>query len=113
MRSIAQVLIVGTVCLCSTQALAQGTPGQTRTPDASAQQLRRDLETMKEQMRQMQEKIQQQEEAIEKLSTPEAPPVPTPCTCPCATYHSRPRTTQAGGQGGSLARHSAATLGGA
>jgi hypothetical protein len=58
MRSIAQVLIVGTVCLFSTQALAQGTPGQTRTPDASAQQLRRDLEIMKEQMRQMQEKVQ-------------------------------------------------------
>ena len=75
MRSIAQVLIVGTVCLFSTPAFAQGTPGQTRTPDAAAQQLRRDLESMKEQMRQMQEKIQQQEEAIEKLSTPAAPPV--------------------------------------
>jgi hypothetical protein len=82
MRSIAQVLIVGTVCLFSTQALAQGTPGQTRTPDASAQQLRRDLEIMKEQMRQMQDKIQQQEEAIEKLSAPAAPPVPTPTPVP-------------------------------
>jgi hypothetical protein len=58
MRSITQALIVGTVCLFSTQALAQGTPAQTRTPDASAQQLRRDLEIMKEQMRQMQEKVQ-------------------------------------------------------
>jgi hypothetical protein len=84
MRSIAQVLIVGTVCLFSTQALAQGTPGQTRTPDASAQQLRRDLEIMKEQMRQMQEKIQQQEEAIEKLSPPATPPVATPVPAPPA-----------------------------
>ena len=82
MRSIAQVLIVGTVCLFSTQALAQGTPGQTRPPDASVQQLRRDLEIMKEQMRQMQEKIQQQEEAIEKLSTPPAPPVAPPIAAP-------------------------------
>ena len=45
MRSITQVLIVGTVCLCSTHAFAQGTPSPTRTPDAPAQQLRRDLET--------------------------------------------------------------------
>jgi hypothetical protein len=82
MRSIAQVLMVGTVCLFSTQALAQGTPGQTRPPDASAQQLRRDLEIMKEQMRQMQDKIQQQEEAIEKLSAPATPPVPTPTPVP-------------------------------
>src|SRR2546425_2201487 len=58
MRSFAQVLIGGMVCLFSTFAFAQGTPGPTRTPDAAAQQLRRDLETMKEQMRQMQEKIQ-------------------------------------------------------
>ena len=33
MRSIIQGLIVGTVCLFSAQAFAQGTPGQTRTPD--------------------------------------------------------------------------------
>src|SRR5262252_5918422 len=82
MRSMAQVLIVGTICLCSTPALAQETSGQTRPPDASAQQLRRDLEIMKEQMRQMQEKIQQQEEAIEKLSTPAAPPVAPPIAAP-------------------------------
>jgi len=85
MRSIPQVLIVGTICLFSTPAFAQGTPGQTHTPDASAQQLRRDLEIMKEQMRQMQEKIQQQEEAIEKLSTPTAPPVAVPVPAPPAT----------------------------
>jgi hypothetical protein len=84
MRSIAQVLIVGTVCLFSTQALAQGTPGQTRTPEAPAQQLRRDLETMKEQMRQMEEKIRQQEEAIEKLTPPPAPPVAQPVPAPPA-----------------------------
>ena len=84
MRSSAQVLIVGTICLFSTPAFAQGTPGQTRTPDTAAQQLRRDLESMKEQMRQMQEKIQQQEEAIEKLSTPAAPPVVTPVPAPPA-----------------------------
>src|SRR4030095_8497082 len=84
MRSISQVLIVGTVYLFSTQALAQGTPGQTRTPEAPAQQLRRDLETMKEQMRQMEEKIRQQEEAIEKLTPPPAPPVAQPVPAPPA-----------------------------
>ena len=84
MRSIAQGLIVGIVCLFSTFAFAQGTPSPTRTPDAAAQQLRRDLETMKEQMRQMQDKIRQQEDAIEKLSTPAAPPVPTPVPAPPA-----------------------------
>src|SRR5262252_17286 len=82
MRSMAQVLIVGTKCLCSTPALAQETSRQTRPPDASVQQLRRGLEIMKEQMRQMQEKIQQQEEAIEKLSTPPAPPVAPPIAAP-------------------------------
>lgn len=84
MRSIAQGLIVGTVCLFSAHAFAQGTSNPTRTPDAPAQQLRRDLETMKEQMRQMQEKIRQQEDAIEKLSTPAAPPVATPVPAPPA-----------------------------
>jgi hypothetical protein len=84
MRSITQALIVGMVCLFSTQAFAQGTPGPTRTPDASAQQLRRDLEIMKEQMRQMEDKIRQQEEAIEKLSPPAAPPVAQPVPAPPA-----------------------------
>jgi hypothetical protein len=84
MRSIVHVLIVALVCLCSTQALAQGTPSPTRTPDASAQQLRRDLEIMKEQMRQMEDKIRQQEEAIEKLSPPAAPPVAQPVPAPPA-----------------------------
>src|SRR2546426_612432 len=82
MRSIVQGLIVGTVCLFSAHAFAQGTPSPTRTPDAPAQQLRRDLETMKQQMQQMQDKIRQQEEAIEKLSTPVAPPVVTPVPAP-------------------------------
>src|SRR5947208_2025541 len=84
MRSIVHVLIVALVCLCSTQALAQGTPSPTRTPDASAQQLRRDLEIMKEQMRQMEDKIRQQEEAIEKFSPPAAPPVAQPVPTPPA-----------------------------
>jgi hypothetical protein len=84
MRSIVQALIVGTVCLFSTPAFAQGTSGQTRTPDPSAQQLRRDLEIMKEQMRQMEDKIRQQEEAIEKLSPPAAPPVAQPVPAPPA-----------------------------
>src|SRR6266478_957221 len=84
MRSITQGLIVGIVCLCSAHAFAQGVSSPTRTPDASAQQLRRDLETMKEHMRQMQEQIRQQEEAIEKLSTPAAPPVPPPVPAPPA-----------------------------
>ena len=57
MRSITQRLVIGTVCLVSTHVLAQGALGQTRPPDASPQQLRRDLEIMKEQMRQMEEKI--------------------------------------------------------
>src|SRR6266568_4065071 len=82
MRSIAQGLIVGMVCLFSTHAFAQGTSNPTRTPDAPAQQLRRDLEIMKQQMQQMQDKIRQQEEAIEKLSTPVAPPVVTPVPAP-------------------------------
>jgi hypothetical protein len=43
------------------------------------QQLRRELDAMKEQMRQMQEKIHQQEKLIEKLGTSETtPPVPLP-----------------------------------
>src|SRR4249920_2497838 len=84
MRSIAQVLMVGTMCLFSTHAFAQGAPGLSRTPDASAQQLRRDLELMKEQMRQMQDKIRQQEEAIDKLSIPAAPPVAQPGPAPPA-----------------------------
>jgi hypothetical protein len=84
MRSITQVLMVGTMCLCSTHVFAQGTPSPSRTPDASAQQLRRDLDLMKEQMRQMQDKIRQQEEAIEKLSTPAAAPVATPVPTPPA-----------------------------
>ena len=82
MRSITQGLIVGTMCLFSMHVFAQGALGQTRTPDASAQQLRRDLELMKEQMRQMQDKIRQQEEAIDKLSTPAAPPVAAPVPAP-------------------------------
>ena len=65
-------------CVCSVH-FCPGNASPTRAPEAPAQQLRRDLETMKEQMRQMQEKIQQQEEAIEKLSTPAAPPC-LPCT---------------------------------
>jgi hypothetical protein len=76
MRSITQGLLVGTVCLFSTHICAQGALGQARIPEPSAQQLRRDLEIMKEQMRQMEEKIRQQEEAIEKLTTPAAPPTP-------------------------------------
>src|SRR5207237_8951861 len=52
MRSTTQGLIIGTMCLFSTHVFTQGALGQTRTPDASAQQLRRDLELMKEQMRQ-------------------------------------------------------------
>src|SRR6266446_7652513 len=84
MRSITQGLIVGTVCLFSAHAFAQGTSSPTRTPDAPAQQLRRDLEIMKQQMQQMQDKIRQQEEALEKLSTPAAPPVVTPVPAPPA-----------------------------
>src|SRR2546428_5130150 len=84
MRSIVQGLIVGTVCLFSAHAFAQGTPSPTRTPDAPAQQLRRDLEIMKQQMQQMQDKIRQQEEAIEKLSTPAAPPAAAPVPAPPA-----------------------------
>ena len=90
MRSITQVLMVGTMCLCSTHVFAQGTPSPSRTPDASAQQLRRDLDLMKEQMRQMQDKIRQQEEAIEKLSTPAAAPAAAPVATPVPTPPAAP-----------------------
>src|SRR5712692_1196818 len=76
MRSTIQALICGTVCLFSAPVFAQVTP--------IAQQLRRELDIMKEQMRQMQDKIRQQEEAIEKLRTPAAPPVATPVPAPPA-----------------------------
>src|SRR2546422_11570878 len=82
MRSIVQGLIVGTVCLFSTHAFAQGTSNPTRAPDAPAQQLRRDLEIMKQQMQQMQDKIRQQEDATEKVSTPAAPPAAAPVPAP-------------------------------
>ena len=82
MRSISQVLMVGTMCLFSTHVLAQETPSPSGRPDAAAQQLRRDLELMKEQMRQMQDKIRQQEEALEKLSTPAAAPASAPVAVP-------------------------------
>ena len=93
MRSITQVLMVGTMCLCSTHVFAQGTPSPSRTPDASAQQLRRDLDLMKEQMRQMQDKIRQQEEAIEKLSAPAAAPVAAPVPAPPAAPVAAPVPT--------------------
>jgi hypothetical protein len=76
MRSTTQALVMSTVCLVSSYAWGQGVSSPARTPAASAQQLQRELDILKEQMRQMQDKIQQQEEALRKLAPPETPPAP-------------------------------------
>jgi hypothetical protein len=80
MRSTVQAFMVSTLCVFATQVFAQGT-SPSRVAQSTTEQLRRDLDTMKEQMRQMQEKIRQQEEMLQKLGTPEAAP-PTPEAAP-------------------------------
>jgi hypothetical protein len=76
MRNIAQALIVLTACLSASQVFAQGAPSPSGTTGVSAQQLQRDLETMKKQMEEMQEKIRKQEELLKQLTIQPAPPPP-------------------------------------
>ncbi|HEV8712194.1 MAG TPA: hypothetical protein VGX03_05120 [Candidatus Binatia bacterium] len=73
MRSIALALIVAIIFPFPAHVYAQTAPRSSRTPDA-AQQLRRELDAMKQQMQQMQDKILKQEEVIQKLSSQAAPP---------------------------------------
>jgi hypothetical protein len=76
MRNIAQALMVVTACLSASQVFAQGAPSPSGTTGVSAQQLQRDLETMKKQVEEMQEKIRKQEELLKQLTTQPAPPPP-------------------------------------
>ena len=73
MRSTTQALIIAIVFSFPAHGYAQTAPRSSRTPDA-AQQLRRELDALKQQMQQMQDKILKQEELIQKLSTPAPPP---------------------------------------
>jgi hypothetical protein len=73
MRSIALALIVAILFSFPAPVYTQTAPRSPRTPDA-AQQLRRELDAMKQQMQQMQDKILKQEEVIQKLSTQATPP---------------------------------------
>jgi hypothetical protein len=73
MRSTALALIVAIIFSFPAPVYAQTAPRPSRTPDA-AQQLRRELDAMKQQMQQMQDKILKQEEVIQKLSTQATPP---------------------------------------
>ncbi len=81
MRSTAQALIVAIIFSFPAHLYAQTAPRPARTPDA-AQQLRRELDAMKQQMQQMQDKILKQEEVIQKLTTQAAPP---PAVAPATT----------------------------
>lgn len=81
MRSIAQALIVAIIFSFPAHVYAQTAPRPTRTPDA-AQQLRRELDAIKQQLQQMQDKILKQEELIQKLNSQAAPP---PTAAPATT----------------------------
>ena len=81
MRSTTQALIVAIIFSFPAHGYAQTAPRSSRTPDA-AQQLRRELDALKQQMQQMQDKILKQEELIQKLSTPAPPP---PAAAPATT----------------------------
>ena len=81
MRSTTQALIIAIVFSFPAHGYAQTAPRSSRTPDA-AQQLRRELDALKQQMQQMQDKILKQEELIQKLSTPAPPP---PAAAPATT----------------------------
>src|SRR5437867_10364363 len=81
MRSTTQALIIAIVFSFPAHGYAQTAPRSSRTPDA-AQQLRRELDAMKQQMQQMQDKILKQEELIQKLSTQATPP---PVAAPATT----------------------------
>lgn len=81
MRSAAQAIIVASIFSFPLHVYAQTAPGPTRTP-AATQQLRRELDAMKQQMQQMQDRILQQEELLQKLSLQAAPP---PTAAPATT----------------------------
>jgi hypothetical protein len=59
-------------------------PSRTGARGVSAQQLKRDLDAMKQQMQQMQDKILKQEELIQKLSSQAPPPSPAAAPAPVA-----------------------------
>src|SRR5215813_6904915 len=86
MRSIVPALIAATICLFPSAVLSQSAPPPSRPKarDVSAQQLKRDLDAMKQQMQQMQDKIQKQEELIQKLSSQAPPPPPAAAPAPMA-----------------------------
>ncbi|MBI3800567.1 MAG: hypothetical protein HY268_26770 [Deltaproteobacteria bacterium] len=81
MQSTALALIVAIIFSFPVRVSAQTVPRPSRAPDA-AQQLRRELDTMKQQLQQMQNKILKQEEVIQKLSTQATPP---PVAAPATT----------------------------
>jgi predicted RNA-binding protein with PIN domain len=76
MRNIAQALMVVTACLSASQVFAQVAPSPSGTTGVSAEQLERDLETMKKQVEEMQEKIRKQEELLKQLTIQPPPPPP-------------------------------------
>src|SRR5262245_36132943 len=79
MRRTLQALIAVILCLSPAHGLTHTAQNsaRTRARETSAQQLKRDLDAMKQQMQQMQEKIRKQEEVIQKLSAqPSPPPLP-------------------------------------
>ena len=83
MRSIALALIVAIILSFPAHLSAQTAPRSSRAPD-SAQQLRRELDAMKQQMQQLQDKILKQEEVIQKLSAQATPPAGVAPTTPAA-----------------------------
>src|SRR5262249_38170852 len=78
MRRIVPALIAVLICLSPSYVLTQTAPtsSRTRAREVSAQQLKRELDAMKQQMQQMQEKILKQEDLIQKLSSQSPPPSP-------------------------------------
>ncbi|HJY85187.1 MAG TPA: hypothetical protein VKK81_29400 [Candidatus Binatia bacterium] len=87
MRRIIQALMAVVICLSPSHVLTQTAPtsAHTRVRETSAQQLKRDLDAMKQQMQQMQEKILKQEEVIQKLSSQPSPPPPPAAPAVTAT----------------------------
>src|SRR5262245_21253008 len=83
MRSTALALIVAIIFSFPAPVDAQTVPRLSRTPDA-AQQFRRELEAMKQQMQEMQDKILKQEEVIQKLSAQATSPPEAAPTTPAA-----------------------------
>jgi len=87
MQSTTRVLTFGfvlyTVCVLPTLMFADEAPRRPRASLSSTQQLRNELEAMKQQLQQVQETVRKQEQLIQKLSgqptpAPTAPVVPTP-----------------------------------